>query len=412
MEMVDALSQIESWCNIHDPRHVKDARIDSPKLMSFLETADGFHKTSRPVFSHCTVVGNQAQQTLDRDNKIRSAIADHGKNIYLKQVTTLLRSHPAAGCTTVMDMARISSGFNPLIPLESGNYQAYLLYIKLLATLPLFELVEDSTQTFPQKAADWDNVIKDIVNLYEGISETDQQLIKQSWIRLVDAVTSHANTRQSENLLVQNILELTNEIHVYIQYSSVTFEVVDKVVHSGKSVKHYYSQNYDLALHRIKLRFKTELWPDSVELVISKHRELVNDWLDGNTTKPGDDPLHSLSCIETSFIHAPEGRLSVSHKDALLKFKTWDGSNWSAKLRGDMFLLAPEGDFSCYQSRTTLNYKTWDGSNWTARVGLLGVGFLLAPEGDFSKSRLGNILKYKNWDDGNWTAKIPISKVL
>ena len=411
MEM-DALSQIASWCNIHDPKHVRDARIDSPTLMSFLETADSFHGISRPVVSHCTVVGNQAQQTLDRDNKIRSAISNHGKQISLEQVTNLLRSHPAAGCTTVMDMARISSGFNPLIPLESGNFQAYISYIKLLVTLPLFELEDDCTKTFSQQAADWNNVKKDIVNLYERISETDQQLINQSWIRLVNAATSHANTRQSENLLVQNILELTNEIHVYIQYSSVTFEFVDTAVSSGKSVKHYYSQNYDLALHRIKLRFKIEFWPDSVELVVSKHRELVNDWLDGNTTKPGDDPLHSLPCIETSFIHAPEGNLSKSHKDAILKFKTWDGSNWSAKLRGDMFLLAPEGDSSNYQPGTTLNYKTWDGSNWTARVGLLGVGFLLAPEGDFTKSRLGNVLKYKNWDNANWTAKIPLSKVL
>lgn len=33
-----------------------------------------------------------------------------------------------------------------------------------------------------------------------------------------------------------------------------------------------------------------------------------------------------------------------------------------------MFMHAPNGDWSKYHKDTIINYKSWDGSNWTAQI--------------------------------------------
>ena len=76
---------------------------------------------------------------------------------------------------------------------------------------------------------------------------------------------------------------------------------------------------------------------------------------------------------ELIFIHAPNGDWSSSHDDIIINYETWDGTNWTAKIKVNadcsvIFTHAPNGDWSKSHDDTIINYKTWGGTNWTAKV--------------------------------------------
>jgi hypothetical protein len=119
---------------------------------------------------------------------------------------------------------------------------------------------------------------------------------------------------------------------------------------------------------------------------------------------------------ELIFIHAPNGDWSSSHDDIIINYETWDGTNWTAKVKVNadgsvIFTHAPNGDWSKSHDDTIINYKTWDGTNWTAKAKVNSDGsviFTHAPNGDWSKSHDDTIINYKTWGGTNWTAKVKV----
>ncbi len=120
---------------------------------------------------------------------------------------------------------------------------------------------------------------------------------------------------------------------------------------------------------------------------------------------------------ELIFIHAPNGDWSKSHDDTIINYETWDGTNWTAKIKVNadgsvIFTHAPNGgNWSKSHDDTIINYKTWDETNWTAKAKVNSNGsviFTHAPNGDWSKSHDDTIINYKTWGGTNWTAKVKV----
>ena len=110
-----------------------------------------------------------------------------------------------------------------------------------------------------------------------------------------------------------------------------------------------------------------------------------------------------LSLIYSNYVFG-----QMAHTSDVLAYKTWDGSNWTAKFDGYTFIHAPNGDFNRAHRDAIINYKTWDGGNWTAKLD--GNTFIHAPNGDFNRGHRDAIINYKTWDGGNWTASIKGNK--
>ena len=53
--------------------------------------------------------------------------------------------------------------------------------------------------------------------------------------------------------------------------------------------------------------------------------------------------------------------------DELIEYKTWDGSNWTARIENNKFIHTRQGTNTSHEANI-INYKTWDGSNWTAQI--------------------------------------------
>ena len=109
------------------------------------------------------------------------------------------------------------------------------------------------------------------------------------------------------------------------------------------------------------------------------------------------------------FLHGNDHK---SKLDTIINYKSWDGSNWTAKLENNfgtiLFIHAPNGDWSKCHKDKIINYKTWDGSNWTAKLenNFKGILFIHAPNGDWSKCHKDKIINYKTWDSSNWKAQV------
>jgi hypothetical protein len=76
---------------------------------------------------------------------------------------------------------------------------------------------------------------------------------------------------------------------------------------------------------------------------------------------------------ELVFVHAPKGDYSKSHDDTIINYTTWDGTNWTAKVKVKsgglvLFTHAPSGNWSESHEDKIINYTTWDGTNWGAKI--------------------------------------------
>ena len=277
---------VESWLTINDPKHVRHARVESPTVLSFLASAESFHGISKPVVSGAKIIGNNKDNSMDRNDAVKNAMPGDTE-MTQEEYNNLLdkfKGAPMTGCTTVMDMARVTSGFNPQIPLKEGNYTSYLDYVKRIASAPFFHLEYSNTIEYHRESKDWNDAIDEIVGLYDGIKAEDENKIKESLVNLAKAATSRSDTKQKENLFVQNSLEASMQYRVHIYYSNV-----ELVEHKSKGST---SKQTDFTIARTRLRFYDELWEHYAERVMKKHVKLMDDWLDDNTTKAGDQSIN------------------------------------------------------------------------------------------------------------------------
>ncbi len=281
------LEKVNSWCAMNDPAHVLRVRGEEPVFFT-----SGLSGISPPVVSGAAVVGSGTQDALDLDQSFRGMLPPSGTPLSPERYNELLRifmSNPATGCTTVMDMARIAAGFNPLSPELKDNQKAFDDYVGRIMSAPFFFLNDSSRTDYHRGEKNWNVAVNAIVNLYEGIETQSKEQIRKSLINMTEAATSRKNTRQTKSLFAQSTVNLEKEIQVYIYSSTISME-------ESKS-KGGTSKQTDITIIKARLTFYKNLWPSYAQMVMNRHVKLVSDWLDANTTKPGTQPVN-LTCFK------------------------------------------------------------------------------------------------------------------
>jgi len=93
---------------------------------------------------------------------------------------------------------------------------------------------------------------------------------------------------------------------------------------------------------------------------------------------------------------------SKAEPSTYLKYVTWDGTRWAARLNGTAWVIARDGDWSRGESSDHIDYLTWDRTKWRARA--TDRGFILAPDGDWSRRQAKKYLHYITWDGSQYAA--------
>ncbi len=80
-----------------------------------------------------------------------------------------------------------------------------------------------------------------------------------------------------------------------------------------------------------------------------------------------------------------------------MEYVTWNGTRWTAWVRGDGFELDPLDDGRWHRhANQSIAFIDWDGEEWQAR--LEGDEFLLAHRGDWSAhAESATAIRYRDW---------------
>ncbi|NEO43357.1 MAG: hypothetical protein F6K55_04195 [Moorea sp. SIO4A3] len=214
---------------------------------------------------------------LIEDDKVRKQLGKPG-------LLEVFKTSPATGCITIMDMARISSGFNPFKPLYSDNYKAFLNYIDTIKESGVFDVNPIIREKFVNHKNDsWFRVINAILAYYKDVTTVyELEKIKVMLNRLVNNAKSRFYEWQRNNLFAQQIVEVDqNKIIVEIYNSKVNLRESTNINFSGDKIR----REAFFSIEKISCVFYFNRWADHAETVPNTHIKLVRDWLNENSTK-------------------------------------------------------------------------------------------------------------------------------
>jgi hypothetical protein len=240
-----------------------------------------------PTSLGSTVVGNtDSYKELDKKIKVilqNKSVTELSPEEFEK-VVECLKQNPLTGCTSVLNMARVSSGYNPDDPLGPDSNRKFNDYIARVLKAPFFNLVMSETTNYNRQDTSWNSAVDVIVKMFDGVEEKDRSQIKSTIVNMTEAAASRMNTANKTNLSAVNSIfadDQKNNILTYIYTSSV------EVIESHAGGKHGWdSKQTKLDIVRIKLDFDCGIWSTFAKKVAERSIKLVDDWLDDNNTKP------------------------------------------------------------------------------------------------------------------------------
>jgi hypothetical protein len=239
-----------------------------------------------PTSTGATVVGHRDIYTKSEDG-IKGILQNREvtelSQEEFDQVVEFLKKNPLTGCTSVLNMARVSSGYNPDDPLGPDSNRKFNDYIGRVLKAPFFNLVTSETTNYNRQDTSWNSAVDVIVKMFDGIEEKDRSQIKSTIVNMTEAAASRMNTANKTNLFAVNSIfadDRANTILSYIYASSV------EVIESHASGKHGWdSKQTKLDIVRIKLEFDCGIWTMFAKKVAAHSITMVDDWLNQNNTK-------------------------------------------------------------------------------------------------------------------------------
>ncbi|MFH7243776.1 MAG: hypothetical protein ACHWZW_13100 [Spirulina sp.] len=290
MLLIPELERVNHWASVHSPLHShRSAKRERQSVTHFAplfltESNVGEHGFQPPVVSGSALVGDGKENGLRKDLEVGNCLPGLGEPLTAEGYNALLeqyRGSPLTGCTTVMDMARIKAGYNPLSPDFDGNKSAFDDYVSRIMQSPFFFLDYSSRTDYHKEEQNWDQAISGIADLYEGIESGSKDSIVKSLAAMAQAAASRKNTKNTQNLFAQSTISINDKIEVFIYSSLVEME--------ESQSKGSDSKQTDMTIIKAKLTFYSTMWPSYAQMVLGHHIKLTSDWLDENTLKSGSE---------------------------------------------------------------------------------------------------------------------------
>ncbi len=264
---------VNVWISENNPLTIEKKK--STKSVSEVKLISVSPEQSTNIASSSALITGECDY-VEIDKKMKAAIDED-----VDKAIEKFKEYPILGCTTVLDMARVASGYDPNGNMDDANKAKYQDYINRVLKCPFFHLVMNEHQNFNREESSWNDAIEQISNLFSGVADKDKAKISQSIKNLANAVSSKSNTKQGTSLFSVSALNSDEHtVEAYI-YSSNISMIESKSKGSD-------SKQTEVNIYKTNLSFDTEMWRYYAKTVFEKHFKSIEDWLDDNTTKPGD----------------------------------------------------------------------------------------------------------------------------
>ena len=266
MDDQELLSQLDAW--IHAPAAVHQVTA----------VADA----NTPIVSSAILVGSKAQLALSNAKAMKAAATD-------EEEFAIFKSDYACACSTLLDMARKKSGYNPTNPDDPNSNAKFLDYLKRVQAAPLFTLTYAEKETIKSESKSYDQLIDAIADTFQGLVEENKKAVVKALAGLAKVAANTESTKQKKDLFVQNVISASDQYSVYLYTCHVEMESVTK-----KGIKEKQSL---FEVTTTKLDFKKSLWPSAARKVYDITVLAIDDWLDDNTT-PAESNTFQLCLSE------------------------------------------------------------------------------------------------------------------
>ncbi len=263
MDITQRLALVDSWLQLNDPTHAM-------RLNDYASTLEIAAPAGLPVVSAASLAGPDREAALRKAKLLKES----------SDPVSVFKDDLGDGCSTILNMARRASGFNPLDTKDPQAAKRFENYLDRVQKAPFFMLMYARKTVVHNKSSDWDKLISAIGDTFEGLADEDKKGVIKSLTSLAKVAASKEETKQSEDLFVQSVIHAGSEYEIFLYNSHVTLE--------SSTEKGSTSRQSSFELVTVKLRLLKSLWPLSAEKVYrAGHAKAVDDWLDENTTEPG-----------------------------------------------------------------------------------------------------------------------------
>jgi hypothetical protein len=217
------------------------------------------------------VIGARRTEVLKQDSAVRQAASEGPEDPekFARLLETFLAS-PMTGMTTMLDYARIHSGFRPFISTEMKQFYEYLKHLPY----PLFGPIQEPGMQFDVTVGDGagGKNVEQIVASYAGSDAEIASLIRGQIQDTMGAAVRNPGQGQSQTLLFEHSIE-AGETFVYRAIKSeikFVYVMMPPMNYLMKSMGHK---------SVLALSFNPKEWPSHAEEVVRRHLRTVDDWI-------------------------------------------------------------------------------------------------------------------------------------
>lgn len=182
------------------------------------------------------------------------------------------RNLPTA-ISSIMTHTQNKADFHPAVQTPEVVAQRFSNYIIGMDNTPFFHLLTNDyvKQTF--KSKDYNQLIDQIVSLYDGVSESDKSKLKSKITDMAKSVFSQSHSEKWENLFSQATIDYSNtrEPKLYIFYTTLHMK------HEKNGKSEVSEQEY--TVNRVEYSVLAELIHSYAETLSALVKTDVDDWM-------------------------------------------------------------------------------------------------------------------------------------
>lgn len=227
-------------------------------------------EASAPPPGYINLVGPRRQQMLDADAAVKRCLPLRARGTpEYEQALEAFRRSPLTGCTSVLDLVRHKTGYQPATP----DLDAMFRFVVALHEHPLFHGGNPEGDHFDfDSKKQWKADLPRLIERYKGTDAEAARRIAEQLNALYDKAKREPNHWHLSELLMEHSLGADDAITFYM----------------GKSLAGGLGAN-DVSHFRIVIKgakgfctweFDSGAWPNHAEAVLQEHLKLVEDWLD------------------------------------------------------------------------------------------------------------------------------------
>jgi hypothetical protein len=292
LDGVDLVARIKSWIAQTDAINVNATYTPTKQIAFALRPLTTVLSADNSIVSNAQLVGNLSDDIIQKSQKLKELIDTRN----LVKCLDYFKTAPMDGCTSILDWARSQSGYNPLSPNTEENINKFMSYAQIILDAPVFVRKILDRKPISWNSGSWNDLVERVIKLFPGINQQDVNKIKNGIQALARAAGSNPGILQSGTLFVQNIIQADapagkeSDYIVYMYYAHANLKEIRR---KKKST----IRTTRLEIARAQLNFLINVWPEYAEEIWNRNVCVVVDWLEKNSTKPGDQAVQL--CFDT-----------------------------------------------------------------------------------------------------------------